>query len=142
MANEYTLKIDGVEVTDYDNVVVNGVSYKLKKAEQYFYVDYGYADSTLRYQFLLPEDNISFRNLLINYGSIDQNLNYTYYYDVNNNNSAYYFYCSTSQLNSSSTSGLLFHNGSGGLSISNVNLDTIITKNSVFNVYWYGGGSN
>lgn len=30
-AKEYTLRIDGVEVTDYENVIVNGVSYKCKK---------------------------------------------------------------------------------------------------------------
>lgn len=29
---EYTLRIDGTEVTDYENVVVNGISYKCKKA--------------------------------------------------------------------------------------------------------------
>ena len=29
---EYTLRIDGVEVTDYENVIVNGVSYKCKQA--------------------------------------------------------------------------------------------------------------
>ena len=28
---EYTLRIDGVEVTDYENVIVNGVIYKCKK---------------------------------------------------------------------------------------------------------------
>lgn len=27
---EYTLRIDGVEVTNYENIIVNGVSYKLK----------------------------------------------------------------------------------------------------------------
>ncbi len=27
---EYTLRIDGVEVTDYENVIINGVSYKCK----------------------------------------------------------------------------------------------------------------
>ena len=32
MDNEYTLRIDGVEVTDYENVIVNGVSYKCKKS--------------------------------------------------------------------------------------------------------------
>lgn len=29
---EYTLRIDGVEVTDYENVIINGVSYKCKQA--------------------------------------------------------------------------------------------------------------
>ena len=28
---EYTLRIDGIEVTDYENIIVNGVSYKCKK---------------------------------------------------------------------------------------------------------------
>ena len=64
---EYTLRIDGVEVTDYDNVVVNGVSYKCKKEEaeeetSYFYCQLiGYstlyafeqsADSPLSWSFL------------------------------------------------------------------------------------------
>lgn len=29
---KYTLRIDGVEVTDYENVIINGVSYKCKQA--------------------------------------------------------------------------------------------------------------
>lgn len=29
---EYTLRIDGIEVTDYENVIINGVSYKCKQA--------------------------------------------------------------------------------------------------------------
>ena len=32
LIKEYTLRIDGVEVTDYENVIINGVSYKCKQA--------------------------------------------------------------------------------------------------------------
>lgn len=124
---EYTLRIDGVEVTDYDNVVVNGVSYKCKKQEEISSGSFIIRDGGNQINYTFVIDDINNSGLFVDYNNV---------YDITN---SVYIRCKgiTSYV-------YLMPNN---YSLYTVDVSNILGGNPVENGYTYyvnvyGGGSN
>ena len=75
---EYTLRIDGVEVTDYDNVIVNGTSYKCKKQEESLSGSFIIRDNNSQIDYSFIIEDISNPLLFIEYNNVYDTTNSAY----------------------------------------------------------------
>ncbi|MBR6515934.1 MAG: hypothetical protein IKT40_03670 [Bacilli bacterium] len=131
---------NGQDVTNSSLIewfVNNGATFTKAEQEKYFYVKDTRTGN--QYQFILPEENITFRYLLNNYGE-GLSTSQAYYYNVDNTIN---IYTATYVLNDPTLTYMYAQpNYGGGWPFDSANLNTIINNGDIFTYTSYEGGGN